>query len=165
MPHLTENDLEFDFSSAIKAFKFDDDLLHKPSTLKRVDFVVEFEDRIVFLEVKDPDIPGALRPEKFREELLTGNLIPALASKYRESSWFQMHVKTTDKPVYYLVLIAMAELDDALLLAKTDQLKKALPVTHKSWQKPSVKGCAILNVEQYKKYFGPNSIKRLSDAT
>ena len=51
MTVLAENDLEFDFSAAMEAIIFDDDAMHKPSTIKRVDFIAEFNDRFVFIEV------------------------------------------------------------------------------------------------------------------
>ncbi|MBK5941352.1 hypothetical protein [Halochromatium roseum] len=162
MTVLTENDLEFDFSSAMEAIIFDDDALHNPSSLKRVDFIAEFDDRFVFLEIKDPDMPGAVNPEAFKTKLLTGNLIPDLAGKYRDSSWFWSLSGKATKPVYYIVLISMASLDPALLLAKQDELKRSLPITHKDWSAPCAAGCAVLNLDQYKKHFGANSVRRLS---
>jgi hypothetical protein len=162
MTVLAENDLEFDFSSAIEAIIFDNDGLHNPSTIKRVDFIAEFEDRFIFLEVKDPDMPGAANPEAFKTKLLTGNLIPNLAGKYRDSSWFRSLSGKATKPIHYLVLISMASLEPALLLAKQDELKRSLPITHKDWSAPCAVGCAILNLDQYKKQFGANSVRRLS---
>jgi len=57
MTVLSENDLEFDFRSAMEAIRFDDDALHNPNTIKRVDFIAEFNYRFIFIEVKDPDMP------------------------------------------------------------------------------------------------------------
>lgn len=162
MTVLSENDLEFDFGSAMEAIKFDDDGLHNPSTMKRVDFIAEYADRSVFLEIKDPDQPGATNPAAFKTKLLTGNLIPDLAGKYRESCWFRSHSGQVIKPMYYIVLISMANLEPALLLAKQDELKKSLPITHKEWSAPCAAGCAIVNLDQYKKQFGANSVRRLS---
>ena len=162
MTVLVENDLEFDFSSAMEAIIFDDDTLHNPSTIKRVDFIAEFNDRFIFLEVKDPDMPGAANPEAFKTKLLTGNLIPDLAGKYRDSSWFRSLSGKATKPIHYIVLISMASLEPALLLAKQDELKRSMPITHKDWSAPCVAGCAILNMDQYKKQFGANSVRRLS---
>lgn len=162
MTVLAENDLAFDFSSAIEAIIFDDDALHSPSTIKRVDFIAEFNDRFVFIEVKDPDRPGAANPEAFKTKLLTGNLIPDLAGKYRDSYWFRSLSGKVTKPVHYVVLISMASLEPALLLAKQDELKRSLPIIHKDWSAPCAAGCAILNLDQYKKQFGTNSVRRLS---
>ncbi len=162
MTVLAENDLEFDFSAAMEAIIFDDDALHNPSTIKRVDFIAEFNDRFVFIEVKDPDMPGAANPEAFKTKLLTGNLIPDLAGKYRDSLWFRSLSGKATKPIHYIVLISMASLEPALLLAKQDELKRSLPITHKDWSVPCAAGCAVLNLDQYKKQFGANSVRRLS---
>jgi hypothetical protein len=162
MTVLIENDLAFDFGSALEAIVFDDDALHNPSTIKRVDFIAEFNDRFVFLEIKDPDQPGAANPEAFKTKLLTGNLIPDLAGKYRDSSWFRTLSGKATKPIHYVVLLSMASLDPALLLTKQDQLKSSLPITHTDWSAPCASGCAILNLEQYKKQYGQNSVRRLS---
>ncbi len=67
MTILAEKDLEFDFSAAMEAIIFDDDALHNPSTMKRVDFIAEYTERFVFLEIKDPDQPGAANPEAFKK--------------------------------------------------------------------------------------------------
>ena len=165
MTLLTENDLEFDFSSALEAIVFDNDVLHKPSTLKRVDFIAEFNDRFIFLEVKDPDVPGVVDPEALRTKLLSGNLIPDLAGKYRDSLWFRTLSGKAAKPIHYVVLLSMASLDPALLLAKQDELKRSLPLTHSDWSNPCAQACVILNFDQYKKQFGPNSVRRLSAGT
>ncbi len=162
MTILPERDLEFDFATALEAIRFDDDALHSPSSIKRVDFIIEYDDRFDFLEVKDPDIPGADDPEAFKKKLLTGNLIPDLAGKYRDSSWFWTHSRKDAKPIHYIVLISMASLEPALLLAKQDELKRSLPITHDDWAAPCVASCIILNMEQYKKLFGQDSIRRLS---
>lgn len=163
MTVLAENDLEFDFSSALEAIIFDDDALHTPSTIKRVDIIAEYTNRSIFLEIKDPDQPGAANPQAFKDKLLTGNLIPELAGKYRDSYWFRSHSGKVTKPIHYIVLISMASLDSALLLAKQDELKKSLPITHKDWSAPCAVGCAILNLDQYKKLFGVNSVRRRSN--
>ena len=162
MTVLTENDLEFDFGSALEAMVFDDDALHNPSTIKRVDFIAEFADRFVFLEIKDPDKPGAENPDAIKTKLLTGNLIPNLAGKYRDSLWFRTLSGKATKPTHYVVLLSMASLEPALLLAKQDELQRSLPITHTEWSAPCAQACVILNLDQYKKRFGENSVRRLS---
>ena len=154
MTVLVEDDLEFNFGPALNAIVFDDDNLHNPSTIKRVDFIAEFNDKFVFLEIKDPDRPGAANPEAFKTKLLGGNLIPDLAGKYRDSIWFRTLSGKATKPVHYVVLLSMASLEPALLLTKQDELKRSLPITHTDWSAPCVQACVILNLEQYKKQFG-----------
>jgi len=162
MTVLAEADLEFDFSEAMRAIRFDDDTTHGKSTMKRVDFIVEYADRYIFLEVKDPDNPAAANPEVFRQKLLGGNLIPDLAGKYRDSLWFHTLCGKADKPIYYVVLLSMAALDPALLLNKQDELHRCLPMNHRDWSRPFAQACVILNLEQYKRQFGTHAVRRKS---
>jgi len=162
MTVLAEDDLEFDFSDAIKAIRFDDDVIHGKSTMKRVDFIAEYADRYIFLEVKDPDNPAAANPEAFRQKLLGGNLIPDLAGKYRDSLWFHTLCGKVEKPIYYVVLLSMTSLDPALLLNKQDELHRCLPMNHRDWSKPFAQACVILNLEQYKRQFGLHNVRRKS---
>jgi len=111
MTILAEDDLEFDFSAAINAVRFDNNAIHGQSTMKRVDFIAEYEDRFVFVEVKDPDNPAAVNSEAFKTKLFGGNLIPDLAGKYRDSLWFRALSGKAGKPVHYIVLLSMASLD------------------------------------------------------
>lgn len=70
MSKLAEEDLEFDFSDARQAFRFDCDDLHGASSkAQRVDFIAEYDDHYLFIEVKDPDNPGASNPEAFMAKL------------------------------------------------------------------------------------------------
>ena len=59
------------------------------STMKRVDFIVEYTDKFHFIEIKDPDNPSASNPTAFVDKLKSGKLVTDLAGKYRDSLWFQ----------------------------------------------------------------------------
>lgn len=164
MNTIQEEDLFFDVSSAIRTEKFDDNNLHgMKSTMKRVDFIIEENDKIIFLEVKDPDMPGVANPDKFKEELQSGKLISELAGKYRDSFLFNHFRGGYEKPIHYRVLISMASLDDALILAKTDALKSAIPISHDKWNATSVASCVILKLDAYKRFYGEQSVWRESD--
>ena len=164
MKTIQEGDLIFDVTLAINTEKFDDNKLHgNQSTIKRVDFIIEHPEEFIFFEIKDPDMPGAANPVHFREQLAGGNLIPDLASKYRDTLFFTTLRKIYDKRIVYVVLICMNSLDDALLLAKTDALKGAIPMTHKSWTQDSLFSCVILKLDAYKTAYGNESVWRASD--
>jgi hypothetical protein len=164
MRTVQEEDLIFDVTSAIKAERFDDNAIHgSKSTMKRVDFIIEKDDKIIFLEIKDPDLPGAVNPEKLKHDLQSGNLIPELASKYRDSLLFTCLRGRSDKPIDYVVLISMASLDEALILNKTDVLKSAIPISNSQWLQHSASSCIILKLESYKQAFGDQSVWRASE--
>lgn len=164
MKTIQEGDLIFDISSAIRVEKFDDDSLHgTKSTMKRVDFIIESADEFIFLEVKDPDIPGAKNIESFKKQFLEGDFIPDIACKCRDTLLFTKLRQEYTKPITYVVLVCMEKLEDALVLPKIDALKSALPLSHKSWIKDSINSCIILKLGAYKKKYGENSVWRHSD--
>ena len=73
---LTEGDLQFDFSAATSARRFDDASHGLSHCMKAVDFVVELDDRILFVEVKDPQNPNAqpAQAQQFAAKLRSGEL-------------------------------------------------------------------------------------------
>ncbi|AQA18964.1 hypothetical protein BST95_12650 [Halioglobus japonicus] len=163
MTKLVELDLEFDFSDAIEAIQFDEDLSHGNSCMKRVDFIAEYEDFYLFIEVKDPDDPAAANPQAFVQKLRSDELIRSLAGKYRDSLLFRILANKCNKDMHYVVLFSMASLEPALLLSKQDALHREIPLNHDDWRIPSARSCVILNLKQYKIRFGENSVRRISD--
>ncbi len=164
MKTVQEEDLFFDVSFALKSEKFDDKKLHgNKSSMKKVDFVIEDKERIIFLEVKDPDIPTASNVAEFRKSLSNDNLIHELSGKYRDSLLFQIQRGEIEKPIDYVVLISMESLDKALLPNMTDRLSRSIPISHPSWPNDMVNRCVILNLDSYKKEFGNDSVWRASD--
>jgi len=162
---LQEGDLDFTFDGAISAIKFDDGITLATSSIQPVDFVIEYANLYRFVEVKDPDIPGAVNVEAFREKLKSGKLIQSLAGKYRDSQFFHRFQGKSDKDVEYVVLLSMNVLDDALLLTKQDELKRSIPICHKSWPCDSASCCVILNINQWKRLYGEDAVRRRSEAT
>ena len=131
--------------------------------MKRVDFIIEGDEEVTFLEVKDPDMPGARDPEKLLQDLKKDILIPELAGKYRDSLLFSFLRGGYDKPIKYIVLLSMASLDDALILRKIDELRFAIPLTNSQWRQNSAYSCVILKLGAYKQAFGDQSVWRASD--
>ncbi len=161
---LDEQDLIFDFSFAKNAEKFDDIAIHgSQSSMKKVDFIVETDSEIFFIEVKDPDVPGASNPDSFFENFKGGSIIPEFAGKYRDSFLFKYFQAGYNLPIKYVVLVSMTRLDTALLITRTDALKSSIPISHNSWRSTSVDSCIILNLDQYKRQFGVNSVWRKSE--
>ncbi len=65
MNKLVEDDLQIDFIGALHAMKFDQSdpghpEYHDLQNMPKVDFIVEMEDSIYFIEVKDPGRPDAV---------------------------------------------------------------------------------------------------------
>jgi hypothetical protein len=168
MTELDEKDLRIRLPDGAIGRKFDDEATHGLShCMSAVDFIVEMEDRILFIEFKDPDHPSAVAKgqQKFMEEFRSGALDNKLKTKYRDSFLYEWGAGRVSKPVYYLVLIAASFLTEADLLIRTDALKKQLPVLgpgDKPWKKPFVAGCAVMNIKKWNEKFPDFPVIRLS---
>ena len=65
MTTLCEGNLQMTFPQDAKARKFDEPTSHGLShCMKAVDFIVEEADRVLFIEIKDPDHPNAKQANK-----------------------------------------------------------------------------------------------------
>ena len=164
MKTVQEEDLIFDVSTAVNAERFDDKKLHgSRSTMKKVDFIIEENERIIFLEVKDPDIPGASNVEEFKRSLKDDSLIYELSGKFRDSLLFARQRGEIEKPIDYIVLISMEALDKGLLPNMIDRLSRSIPISHKSWVGDLVNSSVILKLDSFKERFGGESVWRASD--
>lgn len=159
MTVLAEDDLQITLPAAVSGRKFDDEAEHGLShCMKAVDFIIELEDRVLFVEFKDPENPKALTFGKnsaaFIKEFLSGKLDADLKSKYRDSWLYEWAEGRIKKPITYLVLIGASTLSEAELLARTDALKRQIPVAgpgDRPWKKPFVAGCAVMNLATWNK--------------
>jgi hypothetical protein len=148
----TERNIRIEFPDALSCRKFDDRRIHGLlDVMKAVDFIIELADRYLFVEVKDPQAPGAdvRRSATFISEFLTGELDESLKYKYRDSFLYEWASGRADKPIYYLVLIAVDSLSEADLLARTDSLQRKLPQrgpTNGAWRNDIVAGCVVMNL-------------------
>lgn len=165
MTTVQEYDLEIAFSDASTVIHFDDSAYHGASTMQRVDFIAEYEGRSVFVEVKDPDNPSAQNVPAFEQKLNSGKLVQSLSGKFRDTLFFRSIQNKDDLNVVYVVLLSMKRLEDALLLTKQDELKKSIPIRHTGWVRDCAASCIILNFEQWKRRFGEQSLRRISDGT
>lgn len=163
MTKVQEIDLELTFPGARSVIHFDSDQYHGNSTIQRVDFIAEYENLHLYIEVKDPDNPIALNVSAFQEKMKSGKLIQSLAGKFRDTLFFRSIQGKVDQSVLYVVLISMQKLDNALLVAKQDELRRSIPLRHADWTRDCAASCIILNAEQWKKRFGDQSLRRISE--
>ena len=158
MTTLREGNLQITFPRGAKARKFDDGASHGLShCMKAVDFIVEEADRVLFIEIKDPDDPNAeeARRKKFVHKFLSGDLDKDLKYKYRDTFLYQWASGGVNKPIHYWVIVAFHKLTEADLSARTDDLRRKLPLhgppTGK-WNRPIVAGCMVFNIDTWNRH-------------
>lgn len=160
---LTENDLEFDFTDAVSAIKFDDTDHALAHCMKAVDFVVEFPEAWLFVEVKDPSNPRAhiQATNGFREGATSGKLCRDIVRKFRDSFIYRWAEENTEKPIHFIFLITIEE---ALLNSFQDELRRDLPLTGPlRWSRQIVESCHALSIEAWNRNFSKWPVRRLSD--
>lgn len=162
---LQEGMLQFDFSGAINAFKFDQqnqDLAtyHGLShCMKSVDFIAEYADYYLFVEIKDPRDPA-----RYGTATDKAKLIKSLATKFRDSFLYRWAENKLDKPVRYQCLV---ELDNAQTLYLMNKLKNQLPTNRQpaQWHRPLACLCAVVNRETWNRNFPNIQVNRIARDT
>lgn len=142
---LTERTLQFDFTGAIDAFKFDEPDPASATShglshcMKAVDFVVEYSDHYLFVEIKDPKSLS-----RYNAPQDSAQLIKSLVGKFRDTFLYRWAEGKLDKPIRYLCLV---DVDNAQTLYLMKQLRKELPVDKQParWRQPLAQLCAITN--------------------
>lgn len=163
MCRLTEGELEFVFEGAVSARKFDGRDHGLSHCMKAVDFIVEFQNQYLFVEIKDPQNSGATedRRRKWIEDFTSSRLDQALKYKYRDSFLYEWCAGRGDKLITYVVLIALDSLEPALMGPRQDQLARILPTgAPEPWIRPIVQRCVILNIESWNRTFQDSSVRR-----
>ncbi len=169
MPPLEEKDLRIEIPAGVNARKFD---AESHGFMKAVDFIIEEKNRIIFVEFKDPDNPESepKDKEKFADKFITGEKDSDLYYKYRDSflyEWASGRIDDSKKHIY-CVLVSLESLDAPLLMARSDVLKKKLPVgipQNTSWKKTIADGCVVFNIKSWNKSFPQYQVSRISAST
>ena len=167
MTTLTEGNLEITFPHNTRVRKFDDSELHGLShCMKAVDFIVEEDDRVFFIELKDPEHPRARERDKARfiESLQSGHLDENLKYKYRDTLLYEWASGNIEKPIYYWIIIAISGLTNAELLARTDGLNSKLPLQGPRsgiWNQSIVAGCMVFNIQSWNDRFPGFMVSRI----
>lgn len=169
---LRERDLEIDFTDAIDAIVFDQMKSNQPNyhgiaEMHRVDFVVELEAAILFVEVKDPGNPRAQAEglEKFFAEVKSGTLGDTFASKFIDTFLYRWAEERLHKPVHYISLVTFE--DSVLLPNFSDEIAKKLPPMGKvmpRWKRRLAENCQVFNIELWNQSFPKWPATRIAPA-
>jgi len=158
---LREGMLQFAFSESKNAFRFDEEDSSLPNfhglshCMKAVDFIVEYPDHYLFVEIKDPRDPSRYNTDKDINALIND-----LVVKFRDTFLYRWAEGKLNKPVYYQCLI---ELDNVQTLYIMNKLKNKLPIESQPsrWLKPLAKRCFVANVDKWNKEFPNMQITRV----
>ena len=164
MTVFTEDDLQVTFNNVVQARRFDDDTHGLSHCMKAVDFVIELQDRYLFIEFKDPENPNI--PTQYRaaaiQNLQKSEFDEDLKYKFRDTFLYEWAAGRADKPIDYFVLIAVN--DRPLLSRRLDLLESNLPQKLPPtvpWTQPIVHRCGVFNIAGWNVEFPDYPVQRL----
>lgn len=160
---LTEGRLQFTFNNVVDARKFDGSAHGLSDCMKAVDFIVERDDRYLFIEVKDPQAcPSSI--DGYRESFISGQIDEVFKYKYRDSFLYEWASGRADKPIYYLMLIGLDTLTGRHLHTRQRAMEGKLPSARRNipqWARPIVTGCGVFNIAAWNRRFPDYPVQRL----
>lgn len=153
---INESGLQFPFDETCRFDGSGHGLSH---CMKAVDFIINADDRDYFIEVKNPSHPKASKTnrDKFIRSFKSDELKKNLVQKFRDTLLYRFAEEKVDNPIHYLVLLCLDGLvDRSLLQAKTDDLRRHIPVGNDvaRWKQSLAEECIVLySPEDWNKHF------------
>ena len=162
-------ELEFTFPQDLLFDELDRQGVRLPHGMKLVDFVIEREDDILLVEIKDPSNSKTqeLRREKYFKRLSDNTAVKEdLTPKARDSYTFLHLMERDGKPFKYVVLIGLDAFDHekqkALLVGFKDRLFTDIKCeTDTPWRRRHIADCVVLSVESWNHTFGNWPVARV----
>ena len=164
---LTEGNLQIaiaDSAGVIAWRKFDGPDHGLSHCMQGVDFILEFPDRYQFIEIKDPQHPQSVADD-YRQRLTAGRIDREFMYKYRDTFLYELASGRADKPIYYLMLIALTALKPADLIIRQREMQRKLPLSGpggRQWERPIVSDCAVFNIAGWNRHFPDCQVQRIT---
>ncbi len=166
MTTCIEGDLKISFSNVWTVRRFDGSE-HGFSSMKAVDLIAESSNRIVFIEIKDPEDPSipAARRRNLADTYTSEEKDFDLKYKYRDSFLYEWACGRVHKPIYYWILIAIEDFGGGQLLQRSDALRRKLPVaaeSPKNWKERIAEDCLVFNMRSWNDKLAGCQVERIS---
>jgi len=119
---------EFDFSQC-EVWEYHQ-LAQKTTLLSDVDFVINSEDEVIFLEYKNASIDGATNPSALLCKVETEKFILKAVKKFYSSLFLHWACRgnENDRPIVYILLIEHPEIDGKIRKKLREKISKQLPI-------------------------------------
>lgn len=163
---LTEGKLQITVHNAIRAYKFDGPAHGLSHCMKGVDYIVELADHYQYIEIKDPQDPqsppsvAASYSRRFTSAQIDNDFV----HKYRDTFLYEWASGRADKPIDYLMLIAIDTLTAAHLRNRQREMQRKLPLTGPAshqWTRPIVRSCSVFNIAAWNRHLPNCPVQRL----
>jgi len=162
-------DLEFSFPDQLVWEELDRQGVKLPIQMKFVDLVIERDEDVLLVEIKDPSntrAPADARKRYFKRLSDNSVLTQELTPKARGSYTFLHLMERDAKPFKYIVLIGLEAFDPAqqkaLLTGFKDRLLADIRCeTDTPWRREYIADCVVLSVDIWNKTFADWPVTRV----
>jgi hypothetical protein len=162
-------DLEFSFPDELVWEELDRQGVKLPVQMKFVDLVIERDEDVLLVEIKDPSnkrATAAARQDYFKRLSDNSILTQELTPKARSSYTFLHLMERDAKPFKYVVLLGLDAFDPAhqkaLLTGFKDRLLADIRCeTDAPWQRHHIADCVVLSVDIWNKTFADWPVTRI----
>ena len=165
-------DLEFSFPDELVWNELDRQGVKLPMGMKFVDLVIERDQDVLLVEIKDPSnarCPEAERQSYFKRLSDNSVLSQELTPKARDSYTFLHLMERDGKPFKYVVLLGLDAFNPArqkaLLTGFKDRLLADIRCeTDTPWRRHHIADCVVLSVDIWNKTFADWPVARVPAA-
>lgn len=162
-------DLQFDFPDDTSWYELDKQGVKLPVKMKFVDLVIERDDDVLLVEIKDPSnsrSPDRERQKYFKRLRDNSVLTQELTPKVRDSYSYLHLMERDGKPFKYIVLIGLDAFDSTqqkgVLTGFKDRLLADIRCeSYEAWKRKYIKDCVVLSVETWNQTFPNWRVTRL----
>jgi hypothetical protein len=139
---------------------------YKRIPLKDVDFIVENNDKILFVEYKNSNIPNASNPKAFEEKIKTDDHYVEIARKFYDSIIYIMACEK-NKPIEYIYILECQKADSVIRKSITAKIKKKLPFDlqqeNEDIKRKLIACFCVVSIDEWNQKFPEFQINPVSD--
>lgn len=162
-------ELEFSFPDDLRWYELDKQGVRLPVKMSFVDLVIEREDDILLVEIKDPSNTNSrpIEQKKFFKKLLDNSILAHELTPKARGSYSFLHLMMRDKkPLKFVFLVGLDAFDPeqqkAVLFGFKDRLLANIYCeAYEAWKLKYIDDCAVLSVENWNVRFPEWPIVRL----
>ena len=163
-------DLEFSFPMGLAWNELDQQGVKLPVNMKFVDIIIERDQDILLVEIKDPShcrTPDDERKKYYKRLSDNSVLTQELTPKARDSYAYLHLMERDTKPFKYIVLIGLDAFDPdkqkAILTNFKDRLLTDIRCeSHEAWKRKHINDCIVFSVDGWNEQFPDWPVERLN---
>lgn len=162
-------DLQFSFPDEVVWEELDRQGVKLPVQMKFVDLVIEREEDVLLIEIKDPSNTDAhdLEQKRYLKRLSDNSILTQELTPKARGSYTFLHLMERDaKPLKFVVLLGIDAFDPAqqkaLLTGFKDRLLADIRCeTEIPWRRQHIADCVVLSVDSWNKTFADWPVVRV----